>query len=196
MQIGKVLGNFEDEVEKNVKRQFKQTAQAIKGQVSPQKSSPANTSGGKASTDSGTNEQGGGGQAQNQQPATDQFAQEFIEDLYAPSDPQAAAQYGYGTQIDPSGKQPSQFFKAQIQQGKTPDEAAQLEALRKKLHDEVYYIPLTRRQQQEEERPTEKIEREKMEELQHDDEKKKKEPPPLAVQMATNKAERFPGVSG
>ncbi len=195
MQIGKALGNFEDEIEKEVKRQFKQTAQAVKGQfVSTNKQTQGPATG---ATDAGTNEQGGQAQQQGQQPATDQFAKEFIEDMYAPSDPQAAQQHGYGGQVDPSGKKPSKFFQQQIQQGKTPDEAQQLEVLRKKLHDEVYYIPLTKRQQrQEEERPAEKVEREKMEELKLEDEKKKKKPPPLAVQMASNKAEQFPGVSG
>lgn len=199
-KVKSVLGSFEEGIEKGVKRQFKQTAQTVKGQFSTQKPSPsAQPSDGQAAsgTDTGTSEQGGQAQQQGQQATTDQFAQEFIEDLYAPSDPHVAQQYGYGTQPDPSGKQPSAFFQQQIQNGLTPEEAQKLESLRKKIHDEVYYIPLTRRQQQqEEERPAEKVEREKMEELQHDDEKKKHEPPPLAVQMATNKTERFPGVSG
>lgn len=199
MQISKVLGTFEEEIEKGAKRQFKQTAQAVKGQFSTQKpSSSAQASGGKASTDTGANEQGGGAKTQGQQPATDQFAQEFIEDLYAPSDPSSSAPLsGASDGQATSGKQPSVYFQQQVQKGYTPEEAQKLESLRKRLHDEVYYIPLTRRQQQqEEERPAEKVEREKMEELQHDDDKKKHEPPPLDVQMATNKAERFPGVSG
>ncbi len=195
MQIGKVLGNFEDEIEKGVKRQFKQTAQAVKGQFSSQKPSSAQPSGGQAtgSTDVGTSEQGGGTQ-QSQQSTTDQFAKEFIEDMYAPT---ANNQQPTNDGQQTGNKQPSAYFQQLTQKGKTPDEAQKLEALRKKLHEEMYYIPLTKRQQrQEEERPAEKVEREKMEELKLEDEKKKKEPPPLAVQMAAQKAEKFPGVSG
>lgn len=184
------LGQFQDEIEKGAKRQFKLTAQATKQQFVSQKQQSQSGAQG-----AGTNEQGGHQQQQGQNPQQqDQFTKEFIQDMYAPTSGQQA--HGFSPS-DPSGKQPSQFFKAQMQQGKSPEEAQKLESLRKRLHDEVYYLPLTqRKQQQQEERPTEKVEREKMEDLQLEDQKKKDAPPPLAVQMAKNKAEQFPGVSG
>ncbi|MBI4084555.1 MAG: hypothetical protein HY431_01475 [Candidatus Levybacteria bacterium] len=192
MQAKSVLGSFEEGIEKGVKRQFKHTAQAVKGQFSSQKTQQSQSG---QTQDSGTNEQAAGAAQQGQQqPTTDQFAKEFIEDMYAST---ANNQQPTNDGQQTGNKQPSAYFQQLTQKGYTPEEAQKLESLRKKLHDETYYIPLTKRQpQQEEERPAEKVEREKMEELQHEDEKKKKEPPPLAVQMASNKAERFPGVSG
>lgn len=186
MQVKAIIGDFEEGMERAVKRQFKLTKQAVQSQFIS--SNKQQTHGQAASVqDAGTNEQGGQVQQGQQQPATDQFAKEFIQDMYAPT----------ANNQQTGNKQPSAYFQQLTQKGYTPEEAQKLEALRKKLHDEMYYIPLTKRQQrQEEERPAEKVEREKMEELQHEDEKKKKEPPPLAVQMASNKAERFPGVSG
>lgn len=186
-QIKNAIGGFQDELEKNVKSQVKQVQQGVVQQVLPQKQQ-------QAPQDAGTNEHGGGAaqHAGGQPHQQDQFTKEFIEDMYAPSNPHQQHGMSAGNQ-----KQPSQFLQNQMKQGKTVNEAQALEALRKQLHYEVYYIPLTKRRgPQEEERPTEKVEREKMEELQLEEEKKRDAPPPLAVQMGAQRAEKFPGASG
>lgn len=77
------------------------------------------------------------------------------------------------------------------------NDQARLARLRQKLHKETYYEPLIRRKTQEEERaqkaaqPQEEAQEKHMELIQ--DKKKTK---PLAVQMASEKVERFRGVSG
>jgi hypothetical protein len=117
-----------------------------------------------------------------------------VKDLYAPtSDKQ---QVTGDTKQGESGE-PSEFVKEQLEAGKTPEEAMQMQSLRKKLHDEVYYVPLTQRKTHEQEvKEEEQVkEQKKMEDLQSEEEKKQKDQP-IAVQMGANKAERFPGASG
>lgn len=183
--MNKIKGLLEEGIEKveeGVKTQAKVTAQSAKGQVT------GNVS---AHSDQGTNE--AGQTNPNQQTQSDQKATEdFVKELYAPGNKQQVTSNKNGEE-----KESSEFFKDQIEEGKTPEEAAKMEALRKKLHDEVYYLPLTQRKPHEVEQKEEeqKEEAKKMEELQKEDEKKKKEQP-IAVQMGANRAERFPGASG
>lgn len=181
--MNSLKGLFEDSIEKveeGVKSQAKVVVQSTKSQVTGGQQQTA-------APDHGTNE---AAQADPSQQASKQATEEFVKDLYAPSQNNHAASQG-------DQKQPSQFVQDQIKDGKTPEEAMKLEALRKKLHDEVYYIPLTQRKSHEQEVKEEeqKEEQKKMEDLQTEEEKKKKEQP-IAVQMGANRAERFPGASG
>ena len=172
-----------EKVEKGISDQIKSTAQAVKGQVAVAKS---NTS------DNGTNE------AAMQQAITgqgsDQSTKDLVKELYAPSKQQTASNQQQGSA---EGEEPSEFVKELIAEGKTPEEAMQMQSLRKKLHDEVYYTPLTQRKthEQEVQEEEQKEEEKKMEDLKKEEEKKEKERP-MAVQMAADRAERFPGASG
>jgi hypothetical protein len=177
-------GFLEDTVEKveeGVKSQAQAVVQSTKGQV---------TGGQQAtSSDHGTNE---AATTDPSQQIAKQATKDFVKELYAPSDHQGAGNTGEG-----SAKEPSEFVKEQLEKGTVPDEAMKLEALRKKLHDEVYYVPLTQRKPHEVEQKEEeqKKEQEKMEALENEEEKKKKDRP-IAVQMADSRTERFPGASG
>jgi hypothetical protein len=72
-----------------------------------------------------------------------------------------------------------------------------LEALRKQLHDEVYYEPLINpKKQEEEERPAERVERQEKEEMQDLEQKEADKPPPIALQRAQTTTEMNRGVSG
>jgi hypothetical protein len=179
MNIKGALEDTIEKVEEGVVSQAKTITQSAKGQIT------GNTSR-QASSDHGTNESGHGVSVQ-QSHADQQANRDFVKDLYAPSE-----QSGSGGK-----KEPSEFVKDQLEAGKTPEEAMQLQSLRKKLHDETYYIPLTQRKSHEQEVQEEeqKKEEQQMEDLQKDEEKKQKDQP-IAVQMGANKAERFPGASG
>lgn len=195
--FGEVLDEIEKNVKQGVKQQVKSTVQAAKTQVGQKASSsqgstghPNASAGADASSEAGTNE---AAQSGSQQPLqSDQATKDFVKDLYGPStqQPHSVGQAG-------KGQQQSKFFQKQIAQGKTPEEAQRIEALRKRLHDETYYIPLTRRKPTEVEHKEEEQgkEQEKMQELQATDEKKKNETP-LAVRMGSQRAEKYPGASG
>lgn len=78
---------------------------------------------------------------------------------------------------------------------KTPEEEAKIEALRGQLHGE-YYQKLTRPQQQEEETVVDKLEREDQEKKLADLEESKKKPPPLPATTKQGTGENVVGVSG
>lgn len=78
---------------------------------------------------------------------------------------------------------------------KTPEEEAKMEALRGQLHGE-YYRKLTKPQQQEEESVVDKLEREDQEEKMADLETDKEKPPPLPATTKQGTGENVVGVSG
>lgn len=80
-------------------------------------------------------------------------------------------------------------------QEKTPEELAQMQALRRELHGE-YYQKLTHPTQAAQESVVDKLEREDQEEELADLETNKEKPPPIAVQRVQQSAEKFRGVSG
>ncbi|MBI4080827.1 MAG: hypothetical protein HY430_03610 [Candidatus Levybacteria bacterium] len=192
--IGEALENVEKNVKQavkqGVKQQVKAIAQSAKGQFTTSGQAQAADGG------SGTNEaaQQSFGAAQDANAHSDQATKDFVNELYAPSNNN---QQLTNNSQQGGNKQPSQFVQNQVKSGKTPEEAQQLEALRKRLHDETYYIPLTRRKPQEQEQQEEqqKKEEEKMEQLQVEDKKKQKDQP-IAVQMGQQHAEKYPGASG
>jgi hypothetical protein len=116
---------------------------------------------------------------------------DVIESFYAPTASEALPS------VDGSGKPLSEFVKRQIASGKNPDEAMQLEKVRQQLHEETYYIPLTKRKTEEEElkeKEEEEKEEKKLEALQLEEQKKKDQD--IALQQAQQRTEKFPGVSG
>ncbi len=109
--------------------------------------------------------------------AADETAEEMVRDLYAPSESFPSA---------PSSEEQERMETAQ-----------KLVALRKQLHDEIYYNPLVSPQKpEEEERPAERVERQEKEEMQDLQEKDASKPPPLAVQRAQTTIEINRGVAG
>src|SRR3989344_2913520 len=78
-------------------------------------------------------------------------------------------------------------------EGKTPEELAKIEALRKQLHGE-YYESLTNRKKGAEEHVTEKLEREKEEKKLSELEEEKEKPPPLPATVKQGTGEKMVGV--
>lgn len=162
------------------------TTNTIKSAVSDVKSSVSDQVGFKNKNTNGqANVQGQPQDQQSQQPgeqsqspqATAEEAQrtkDMVSDFYAPST-----------------DTPANITKQQ-------DEATaqkKLVELRKKLHDEVYYIPLTNPRKTEEERPAERVERQEKQEMQDLQTQQAEKPPPLDIQRA-QKIERYPGAGG
>lgn len=165
-----------------VKKQAQATAQAVKGQVTgqSQQQTPSDSSGAKPPS-----------------PGQDKLTQEFLQDMYAPSDNQPLA----GSQQP----QTATTLQAQLQANTSNNDQNKLADARKKLaehkkqHMELYYKP-TFEKKQKEERPAEKVEREEQEEKQKrwelQQQEKKKQDVPMAVQMTAKKAEMFRGAAG
>ncbi len=118
-------------------------------------------------------------------PADNATTKDINEALYGNSKPQAAN--------NNVGQQVAQMITGNP--AKTPQEQAEMESVRKRLHDE-YYQSLVNPPKQEEERPAEKVEREEKQEAMDLQQKEMDAPPPLAVQMGQAHAEKFPGASG
>lgn len=162
-----------------LKKQTQATAQAVKGQITGQTQPP---------TLQDTAKAGGG--------APDKITQDFISDMYAPSDPIAKTQ-----QTQPASTVQSQLLAkpAGTDQAKLAEARKKLEE-HKKQHIDTYYKPTFEGKPKGEERPAEKVEREEQEEQQkrwelHEKEQKKNEVP-IALRMAKNKTEMFRGAAG
>lgn len=167
-----------EKVEKGLQSQLKTVAQSVKGQVAGSQQAPSDQ------------QQLSPEQTQEialKKQKAEKATADMWQQILAPSNPQEGK----------AKEEPSAYQQKLVAEGKSPEEIQQLLSLRKKLHDETYYIPLTQRkphvvEQKEEEQ---KKENEKMESLQKDEEKKKKGQS-IAVQMGANRAEQFPGASG
>lgn len=122
--------------------------------------------------------------------ANDQVTQDFVKDLYAPG---GKKQNSANTTQSPQNSNQDDTTGSQ----KSAQEQQDLQALRKKLHNEVYYHKLINPNQgQTEERPAEKVEREKQQEMVDLQEKEKEKPTPIAVIRAQNATEQFRGSGG
>lgn len=121
--------------------------------------------------------------------ANDQATQDFVKDLYAPG---GKKQNSVNATQAPQGSSQDDTTGSQ----KSVQEQQDLQALRKKLHDEVYYHKLINPPRQAEERPAEKVEREKQQEMVDLQEREKEKPPPIAVIRAQNSTEQFRGSGG
>lgn len=192
----KVIGGFEEVIEKgqsSVKRAARQTvsdfAKTAKGQIAgSQNSTPQN--------DQGTNEQANAGQNQNQQgQMTDQERVEFLRNLYGKPATTEATEESTETQKQSLVQQVTGRAPKDPNQGKTPEEIAKIETLRRQLHGD-YYQSLINPQKPPEENVTEKLEREDEEKKMSELEVQKKKPPPLPATVKRGTGEILPGVSG
>lgn len=114
---------------------------------------------------------------------TDDLTAEVVGDFYAPSDPQTLIEHA-GKRLPKAGEM-------------SMDEEKKFRSLRMELHKQNYLNDLLERKSQaQEHQEKEQVaeEEKKMEELQVEDKKKKDDD--VALKMATNKTEQFPGVAG
>lgn len=192
VNIKKTLDEGFENLEKGIAQQAKATVKAVAGQTGVTKGTQSQAS------DQGSNEAAmqAAQQAQQATVQSDEATREEVAAFYAPSNPNEKHGLSPQPESGVEAKEPSDFFKKQLEEGKSPEEAMQLEALRKKLHDEEYFIPLTQRKPAEEEQEEEKKEeeQEKMEELQVKEQKKKQDDE--AIKQSQQKTEKFPGASG
>ncbi len=119
------------------------------------------------------------------QAATSQDAntQDVVESLYEKSQSQAAAQSS------------TPASNSSNTQNKSPQELAQIEVVRKNLHEQYYQSLINPPKEQQEESVSEKLEREEKQEM-VDLQQKQMEKPPELVQRAAQRVEKFPGASG
>ncbi|MBI2034825.1 MAG: hypothetical protein HYT11_03790 [Candidatus Levybacteria bacterium] len=88
-------------------------------------------------------------------------------------------------------KKPSPFYQRQIAKGKTPQEAANLDKIRKELHEQYFEKlinpPKTK------EAASKAVEKKKEEMIETEDNKEKEKLPPLPVQRKQRRIESLPG---
>ncbi len=171
--IGEILERGQSSVKKAGKQTVSDFVQTTKGQIT----------GLSSGSDQGTNEQANSVQTAQQQ-MTDKDRVEFLRNLYGKSDNSSKTK-SQGS--NPPQKSPNV--------GKTPEELAKIEALRKQLHGD-YYQSLTNPAKPQEETVTEKLEREDEKEKMELWEKDKKKPPPLPATVKQGTGESVVGVSG
>lgn len=191
----RIIGSFEDSIEKGqatVKNATKQAASdfasSTKGQLTG--SAGQNSSAPADSKGAGTNEQANKAQNQQNPQMSDAERVEFLRNLYGKSDNNAKGaadskkpQKGAGPVAQALGV-PQQDPNA----GKTPEEIAKLQALRAQLHQD-YYQNTFNRPKPKEEPVTEKIEKEKQMEALVEQKKQKEKPGPLQnVKKGTGEA--------
>lgn len=180
-----VIGGFEDAIERGqsaVKSATKQAVSDVANAVVSQ------VTGNQPKSDTGTNEAAA---AQKQKMSDDQ-AKGFLKDLYGPSKP---------SEKKAPGAQDSNLTQSILgltpndpNAGKSPDELAKIESLRRTLHAD-YYKTLTQRPQRQES-VTEKIEREDQEDRMKLFAEEKKKPAPLPATVKQGTGENVVGVSG
>lgn len=202
----KQFGGFEDigeaaqeaggAVVKTVQKQAQNAVKTAVGQVTgnqSQNSSPNNQN--------GTNEQAA---AAKQQMSDDQ-AKQFLKDLYGPSKPQDRSlpnnQNQNSNQTSQSQNQKSNpvadalgLPQSDPNKGKSPQDLAEIESLRRQLHSD-YYQTLTRPKQREE-TVMAKLEREDQEKQMKEIEEEKKKPQALPQTVKQGTGEKMVGVSG
>ncbi len=210
----RVIGGFEYAVERGqtaTKSAAKQTvndfAGSVKGQVTGSQNQVPTGAG------SGTNENANAGAAQQQPPSdqgtgesnalpnqqnqqmTDAQRVEFLRNLYGKSDNNAKANDGKAPQKG-SGPVAQALGVPQKDpnEGKSPEEIAKIEVLRRQLHSD-YYQNLVNRPKPKEEPVAEKMEKEKQMEALVEQKKEQEKPGPLQnVKQGTGEA--VVGVSG
>lgn len=181
--LGEILETGKSNVIKSAKQGVQNFAKTAVGQVSG--SQPTQ----------GTNEQANSAQTAQQQ-MTDKDRVEFLRNLYGKSD--------NSSKTKSQGSNPPQ--KSPISQvlgvpqndpnlGKTPEELAKIESLRRQLHGD-YYQKLVNPQKPQEERVVEKLEREEEKEQFEELEKQKKKPSSLPATVKQGTGESVVGVSG
>ena len=176
--IGEMLERGQSSVRKNVKQAASDFAQAAKGQITG------------SQNNQGTNEQANSAK----QNMTDDQAKKFLQDLYGGSDKNSAPDKSKTQNPQNPIAQAAGMAPKDPNEGKSPEELAKIEALRKQLHGD-YFQSLVNPQKPQEESVTEKLEREDQEEQFEELEKKKEKPDPL-VNVKQGTGESVIGVSG
>jgi hypothetical protein len=207
MSRNRVIGSFEDAIEQGqqavksgVKQGVTDFAQSAKGQITGSQSSPSQGSHQTqaAPSDQGSNEHGASNpSAQQQSQKTDEERVEFLKDLYGKND------HSSGSKTDKSDPKKGSGSVAQAvgvpqkdpNEGKTPEEAAKLQALRIQLHQN-YYQNLVNRPKSKDEPVTEKLEREEREAKMAEFQTQKEKPPPINPTVKQGTGENVVGASG
>lgn len=199
MSTNRVIGGFEDAIERGqsaIKKSAKQSASdfgtTVKGQVTGSQTPAPSDSNGR-----GTNEHAVADQSQQQNPQmTDADRVEFLKNLYGKNDHNSKAKNDKPKPNNSgSVKQAIGILQKDPNEGKTPEEIAKIEALRKQLHSD-YYQNTFNRPKPKEESVTEKIEREEQVKQFEDLEKEKKKPAPLPATVKQGTGESVVGISG
>lgn len=195
-----VIGGFEDSIEKgqstltkSVKNNINDSAKSVKGQLLG-----ASDSSQKATADQGTNEVGSAATDPNQSQMTDEERKEFLSNLYGKNDNSPKNTGGDGKKPQKgagSVKQALGIPQNDPNKGKTPEEIAKIEALRKQLHSD-YYQDLLNKSKTKEEPVAEKLEREEEEQKMAELDEKKKKPSELPKTVKQGTAESTVGVAG
>ncbi len=199
-----ILGGFED-----IGEAAHELGQAAVSQTKKQAQNAANTATSQITgnpiaqnpngpkTQSGTNEQS----SPSSQQMSDDQAKQFLKDLYGPSGPQDKLPPASTSNQAATAPQPQSVVAQAIglpqenpNKGKTPEEVAKMESLRRQLHAD-YYASLTRPVPPEE-HVTEKLEREEQEEQMAALEEDKEKPQDLPQGVKQGTGEMVPGVSG
>ena len=198
MSNNRIIGGFEDTFEKGkstISDTTKKTASDFASTTKSQLTGSTNSS--NLQSDNGSNEQLAQSPTQNQPQMSDQDRVEFLRNLYGKSsdDKSKTKDLGNNQKQNATVAQVLGSPQKDPNEGKTPEEIAKIEALRRQLHSD-YYQSLVNRPKLAEEPVAEKLEREKQEEKFEELEKQKKKPSPLPVTVKQGTAESVVGVSG
>jgi hypothetical protein len=195
--MNNVIGGFEDVFEKGKATVSDATKKTITDFANTTKSQLTGAGSSKVQTDKGSNEQAAASPAQNQQQMSDQDRVEFLRNLYGKSgdNKQNGKDSSKPQQQNASVSQALGIPQKDPNEGKTPEEIAKLEGLRRQLHSD-YYQSLVNRPKSADEPVAEKLEREKQEEKFEEIEKQKRKPSPLPATVKQGTAESVVGVSG
>lgn len=196
----RMIGGFEDAfehgkatVQNSVKTTTHDFAKTAKNQVVGDSSQ-------QSSQNQGTNEAGSAKQNSQQSQMTDEERVEFLSNLYGKNDANKNVNSSGNDQKKPQNgagdvKQALGIPQKDPNEGKTPEEIAKIEALRKQLHSD-YYQNLVNRPKPKEEPVAQKLEREEQEERMAEIEEEKKKPKELPRTVRKGTGESVVGVAG
>jgi len=192
-----MIGSFEDAFERGQSSVKKSTVNSANDFTNTVKSQVIGDSPQKSLQEQGTSESGTAMQNSQQSQMTDEERVEFLSNLYGKSNSkntdssdQKSSQKGAG-----DVKQALGIPQKDPNEGKTPEEIAKMESLRKQLHSD-YYQDLVNRPKSIDEPVVEKLEREEQEEKMAELEESKKKPSELPRTVRKGTGENVVGVSG
>lgn len=193
----RMIGGFEDAFEKGHASVKKSAVNSANDFTNTVKSQVTGDSSQNPPQEQGTNESGSAMQNSGQPQMTDEERVEFLSNLYGNSNKknkdssdQKKTQNGAG-----DVKQALGIPQKDPNEGKTPEEIAKMEALRKQLHSD-YYQDLLNKTKPRSEGVAEKMEREEEEEKMAELEEAKKKPSELPQTVRKGTGESVVGVSG
>lgn len=204
MSNNRVIGGFEDAIERGqsavtqaAKQTVKDFAGSAKGQLTGSAGQSFASQIGQSTDDHGTSEAASGASSQNsgQPQKSDEDRVKFLQDLYGKSDHGGKSNNTHSDDSKTGAIKQALGISADPNAGKSPEELAKLAALRNQLHAK-YYQELTTPKQREVS-VTEKLEREEQIERMDAFEKDKKKPTAaINPTMKQGTAESVVGVSG